>query len=253
MAQLSDCDRPSGQPRKHDFRRLSRRCLQTIARIANTFASQPTSDISITPSDIEQLTYGDWLALSPIPCVCVFSVDHVPGLCAIHLDDALESQSLKLLTDFAGAWGVPMHPQTCGPSAQRVRLAPDTDPIVVIPFDIRVGCHIGRLTFCCPRPMIQFLTDLRAEPSAAERVIHRQWLQANVLAATVELRAVLAQTTLQRAELTQLRPGDIITTDQPISAGASLAAAGKPLFPARPVTFRGQRALHITDAQSDSL
>ena len=64
--------------------------------------------------------------------------------------------------------------------------------------------------------------------------------------ASVELRAVLARTTITMEEMVGLRPGDLLTTEKPVESTVTIQVEGRPKFLGRLGQFRGNRAVRIT-------
>ena len=62
----------------------------------------------------------------------------------------------------------------------------------------------------------------------------------------VELRAILARTSVTLEELLTLRPGDVLTTQNPTNGPVTLLVEGQAKFRGSIGLFRGKKALRIT-------
>jgi hypothetical protein len=81
---------------------------------------------------------------------------------------------------------------------------------------------------------------------------HVRKLTKNVNAAPVELRAVLAQTTITLNDLLALQPGDVITTEKQVDQDVLLQVEGRGKFLAQVGEFRGSKAVRITRMCQDA-
>jgi flagellar motor switch protein FliM len=71
-------------------------------------------------------------------------------------------------------------------------------------------------------------------------------LNQNLASAPVEMRTVLARTTLKLSDLMSLAIGDVITTDKPTDEPVTIEIEGRPKFFGSIGKFRGNRAIRIT-------
>jgi flagellar motor switch protein FliM len=139
-----------------------------------------------------------------------------------------------------------------------IRIMPPDEQVLVVRFDLTVAQESGRLSLCLPAP----LTDLLRDPDAIAptsltrhaRQAQRQDVAQNLLDASLELRAVLAETRLRLSDVLTLNEGDVITTNRAASlAGpeASLQIQGSERFIGELGQVDGRRALAITRSSAD--
>jgi flagellar motor switch protein FliM len=77
---------------------------------------------------------------------------------------------------------------------------------------------------------------------------HLRKLTGSLNNAPIEMRAILARTTISVNDLLSLAPGDIITTDKAQSADVLIQAEGKNKFLGKLGQLRGKKAIQITRA-----
>ncbi|MBX3375297.1 MAG: flagellar motor switch protein FliM [Phycisphaeraceae bacterium] len=134
---------------------------------------------------------------------------------------------------------------------QIVQIVPPNEVVVVIVFEIKLTNRAGTMSLCIPfnviEPLVEDLSTRnwflagksRGEIRWADRVAER------IAGARVELRGVLAETTITLADLRSLEVGDIIMTERPAVMPVVVVVEGKPKFLARIGQHRGHRALAV--------
>jgi flagellar motor switch protein FliM len=142
---------------------------------------------------------------------------------------------------------------------QLVQIVPPNETVVVVGFELKMGSRTGTMSLCIPYNVIEpIMTRLSAQTwfsyqkkSATDELVRR--LSGNVSNARVELRAVLAATTIRVSDLLSLQPGDIITTDKPVSVPATIEIGGKTKFHAALGRFRGFRSMQVARIEPGQL
>lgn len=135
---------------------------------------------------------------------------------------------------------------------QLVQIVPPNETVVVIGFELKMGNRTGTMSLCVPYTVIEpIMHQLTAQSwfnyqkkGSNEVAVKR--LNRHLNAAPVELRAVLAQTTIRMSELLSLQVGDVITTGKPIDHDLTLEVEGRGKFLGRVGKFRSKKALQIT-------
>lgn len=141
---------------------------------------------------------------------------------------------------------------------QLVQIVPPNETVVVVGFELKMGSRAGTMSLCIPYNVIEPIMSLLSAQNwvsyqrkgSQEDAARR--LGRTVSTAPVELRGLLARTTLRVSELLSLAPGDIITTDKPSSGEVSLLVEGKPKFRGAIGQFRGNKAVRITRVVRES-
>ena len=115
-----------------------------------------------------------------------------------------------------------------------------------------MGNRAGTMSLCIPYNVIEPIMGVLAAQNWFS--YHRKGLQddhlrkltKNINNAPVEMRAILAQTTIRLNDLMSLQPGDIITTDKECDRDVLLQVEGRNKPPRQVGRFRGSRAVRIT-------
>lgn len=134
---------------------------------------------------------------------------------------------------------------------QLVQIVPPNETVVVIGFELKMGTRTGTMSLCIPYNTIEpvmgklsqqsWLTYQRKSGGDAARAR----LERQVGASKVELRAVLARTTLKLSELLALTEGDVITTEKEATSALVVEVGGRPKFTARVGQLRGRKAICV--------
>jgi flagellar motor switch protein FliM len=135
---------------------------------------------------------------------------------------------------------------------QLVQIVPPNETVVVIGFELKMGNRTGTMSLCVPYTVIEpIMHQLTAQSwfnyqkkGSNEAAIKR--LNTHLNAAPVEMRAVLATTTIRMSELLSLQVGDVITTGKALDGALSLEVEGRAKFHGHVGKFRSKKALQIT-------
>ena len=143
---------------------------------------------------------------------------------------------------------------------RRLQLLPPDEKVIIAAFELRIGEAGGPLNICLPQRTVQPLLNSLAGPrkrnesendneSAGSRsktagpdAVH---LAQQLGRVSLPVSAVLARTRLTVAQLLDLELGDVIATEQHVSAPIQVRVAGRPKFAARAGTKYGKRAVRI--------
>ena len=127
-------------------------------------------------------------------------------------------------------------------------VAAGPDSMCITGFDLTLSGQDFRFEIALPDALMEPIRHLRdaGQPDLAE-ADSRRWstrLKADVQDAHVSLRAVVARTEISLRDLTQAKPGDIITTD--LLPSVILYAGDTPLVEGAFGSFQGRNAVRIT-------
>jgi len=128
-------------------------------------------------------------------------------------------------------------------------IVPPSQAVVVLAFQFQMDNRSGTMHLCIPSAILEPIRTLLATP--APRPMPDDGIVNPTLVADskpVEIRGLLAQTTISASKLHDLEVGDVITTDKRAGADILLQVDGQEQFCGKIVKFRGNRAIHITGA-----
>ena len=132
-----------------------------------------------------------------------------------------------------------------------VQIVPPNEVVVVIGFELKLGNRAGTMSLCIPFTVIEHLMeDIAAQSwfSSGRQRGGEHWskmIAARLADAPVEIRALLAETTITVEDLEQLEVGDLIMTDKPAAAPATVYVGTVPKFIGSLGRLRGNRAIKI--------
>jgi flagellar motor switch protein FliM len=133
-----------------------------------------------------------------------------------------------------------------------VQIAPPHETVVVVRFNLRLGNCTGMMSLCLPCNAMEPILPLLTAPAGIgcprkdAKGDHLRKLTQTVGGAAVEMRVILARTTLRMNDLLSLQPGDIITTEKECTADAIVQVEERQKFCCQVGQFRGNRAVKIT-------
>jgi flagellar motor switch protein FliM len=135
---------------------------------------------------------------------------------------------------------------------QLVQIVPPNETVVVIGFELKMGNRAGTMSLCIPYNVIEPIMSTLASQNwfsyqrKGLQDDHLRKLTGSVNTAPVELRAFLAQTTINVNELLALQVGDIITTEKDSTHDVLIQVEGKNKFLGQVGQFRGTRSIRLT-------
>lgn len=133
-----------------------------------------------------------------------------------------------------------------------VQIIPPNEVVVVITFEIKFLGKSGTMSLCIPFTTIEPVMEKLAtqswlsykkkisDPLIKERIIK------TLKSAKVNLRALLAETTIKLGQLMELQVGDIIQTEKPANAEIIVQVEGKNKFAGKIAQFKGKKCIRIT-------
>ena len=133
-----------------------------------------------------------------------------------------------------------------------VQMAPSNEPVVLISLEISMPGSTGMMNLCVPLRVIEPIvseftpqhysayTKKEAPADSKDQMIQ------TIGAATLDVSANLAETTITVRNLLSIKPGGVIKTDKPIKSDITLSVEGMPKFFARPGVHRKNKAVMIT-------
>jgi flagellar motor switch protein FliM len=142
---------------------------------------------------------------------------------------------------------------------QLVQIVPPNETVVVVGFELKMGNRAGTMSLCIPYNVIEPIMGVLAAQNwfsyqrKGGQEDHARKLTRNVSAAPVEMRAVLARTTIRMDDLLNLQVGDLITTEKAIASDAFVQIEGKIKFHGQVGQIRGNRAIRITRVTSEPI
>ncbi len=140
---------------------------------------------------------------------------------------------------------------------QLVQIVPPNETVVVVGFEVKMGSRAGTMTLCIPH---------RAMEPVMSKVSQQSWftyekrrgpgeegerkLKQGLSAAAVDMRCSLAKTTMTLRELTALQPGDVLTTEKPVTGEVVVDVRGRNKFTGKLGQYRGKKAVRVTKVVS---
>ncbi len=135
---------------------------------------------------------------------------------------------------------------------QLVQIVPPNEVTVLISFEIMLGEIRGIVNLCIPFNTIEPLAGKLSSDSWTTYTkktldkTQRAFLETGLQVAKVELVVSMASTELRAGELINLNVGDVIVTERDQAHGVEVHVEGRPVFTAKPGTWKGRKAVEIT-------
>lgn len=278
------------------------RTLQTVHEsFAEVFGyylvSKLQTVVSFTVTSVDQLFYSEFiLSVSNPSCLYVFDIEGTDGSGIMEVSPELALTIVELLlggkgeaqpksrsitpieqavirgimehalSDLRNAWraiaDLKFTYQRLEMEADFVQIAPSSEIVVVVSFDVKIGSSNNTflLNLCFPTFALEEVlaklnrqqvttSALRQSPKRQKenmQVIHNQ------MATTyLPIIAELGKTSLTVREILELSEGDIIKTDKRVNHELELIIAGKRKLAGRPGTVEGKKAVRVTRALKD--
>lgn len=261
---------------------------ETYARLAGTgLSAYLRTPVSIELISLEQVPYEEYLRSINQSVFTIMSLPPLTGQAVLELEFGLvftmidrllggpgRAISRSVLTDIEkplvrqmiermfsslkGAWEgiVIVNPGIEGmeTSAQFVQIAPPTDIVVTILYEVKIGQTRGAMSICIPYLVLKpITTKLSAQKwfvstSRKHNPTHRRNLAIQVQNAMVECTVCLGKTTLTVRDFLKLRDGDIVQLDQGSEKNLVFAVSKTPKFEGRPALSGKKLVFHVTNA-----
>ncbi len=246
---------------------------ELLARnFAATLSGMLRSVVEVSLSTVDQLTYSEFIASLPSPtCFSLITAQPLEGRMVLEMNPSIVyamidkllggpatsvmidrpmteiernlmerviSTMLDLMRD---AWrpisdiSFDLHATESNP--QLVQIAPPTEPVILIIFDVRMGEAAGLFNICIPyktiEPVMEGFTTIQSW-FASERREQRPDELAGIVKALgggrLEMVVDVASASMTIEDLTELQVGDIITTGRRAGSPLLLSIGGKPKF-----------------------
>lgn len=137
---------------------------------------------------------------------------------------------------------------------QMMQLLPNTETVILITFELRMGNSAGILSVCYPflalEPIIPNLSSRQALIGGVRRVVEDgpRWIGDQLGRSQLSLTAELGRTDLTVAEFLKLHPGDVIRLNRLVQEPIDLLVAGERKAVARPGLKGRNRAVRLETA-----
>ena len=134
---------------------------------------------------------------------------------------------------------------------QLVQIVPPNEVVVVIAFELKLGNRAGTMNLCIPYNVIEpFMDQLSNQSwfSAARSQRSRETesvISQNLGRAPLEVRGLLATTTITVKELLHLSPGDVVVTEKSAVQPVVLCVEGERKYLAQLGQYHGSRAMKV--------
>ena len=252
--------------------------------------SKLQTTIGITATAVDQLFYSEYIMSVANPsCLYVFEISGTDGhgilevssqlallfverLLGGNADDIPKIRSITQIeqtvirsimehsfTYLKTAWKsisdtISFKYQRLEQEAEFVQIAPSSEIVIVISFDVHVGKHNFLMNLCFPTfALEEILAKLNrqqvttaAQPPSPKKV-RENIMTVNQQISTTYLQVIaeLGKTSLTVAELMELKEGDVLKTDKRIDQEIEVVIAGKRKLAARPGIVEGKKAARI--------
>jgi flagellar motor switch protein FliM len=276
------------------------RTLQTVhesfAEVFGYFlVSKLQTVVSINVTSIDQLFYSEFiLSVSNPSCLYVFDIEGTDGSGIFEVSPQLALTIVERL--LGGTTDTQARPRTITPIEQAVvrgivehalsdlrnawrsiaelnfiyqrlemeadfvQIAPSSEIVVVVSFDINVGVHTYLMNLCFPTFALEEVlarlnrqqvttSTIKSSPQRIKESIEIMKMQ---MATTyLPVVAELGKTSISVRELLDLEIGDVIKLKKKITDELEISIAGKRKLAARPGTVDNKKAIRITHILSD--
>ncbi len=276
------------------------RTLQTVhesfAEVFGYFlVSKLQTVVSITVTSVDQLFYSEFiLSVSNPSCLYVFEIEGTDGSGILEISPQLALTVMERLLggsaevqakprsitpieqavirgvvehalfDLRNAWrsiaDLSFKYQRLEMEADFVQVAPSSEIVVVISFDVNIGVHTYLMNLCFPTFALEEVlarlnrqqvttTALKIGP---DRVKENMKLIHNQMSSTfLPVVAELGKASITVKELLELKSGDVLKLNKRINEEIEVLIRGKRKLAGRPGTVEGKKAVRITRPLTD--
>ncbi len=271
------------------------RTLQTVHEsFAEVFGyylvSKLQTVVSISVTSVDQLFYSEFiLSVSNPSCLYVFDIEGTDGSGILEISPQLAltiverllggsaevqtkprsitpiEQSVirsiveHALSDMRNAWRsiaeLKFSFQRLEMEADFVQVAPSSEIVVVVSFDVNIGVHTFLMNLCFPtfaleeilaRLNRQQVTTSVVTQSSKRMKENMSILNQQMSVTYLPIIAELAKTSVTVGELMDLKEGDVIKTRKRVNQEIEISIAGKRKLAGRPGSVEGKKAIRIT-------
>lgn len=246
--------------------------------------------VAITVTSVDQLFYSEFiLSVSNPSCLYVFDIEGTDGSGILEVSPQLaltiverllggaaesipKSRSITpieqsvvrgivehALHDLRNAWRsiaeLNFKYQRLEMEADFVQVAPSSEIVVVVSFDVNIGVHTFMMNLCFPTFALeevlaklnrQLVTTSVVRQSPKRMRENMTVLNQQISTTYLPIIAELGKTSVTVGELMNLNIGDVIKLKKRINQELEVIIAGKRKLAARPGTVDGKRAIRIT-------
>jgi flagellar motor switch protein FliM len=271
------------------------RTLQTVHEsFAEAFGyylvSKLQTIVSITVTSVDQLFYSEFiLSVSNPSCLYVFDLEGTDGSGILEISPQLALSIVERL--LGGSAEVQVKPRTITPIEQAVirgivehalsdlknswhsianlnfnyqrlemeadflQIAPSSEIVVVVSFDVNIGVHSYMMNLCFPtfaleevlaRLNRQQVTTSVVRQNAARIRENMEIMRQQISTTFLPIVAELGKATITLKELLELQQGDVIKMKKRINQEIEIIIAKRRKFAARPGSLDGKKAVRIT-------
>ncbi len=258
-----------------------------IRPLQTYFAGRFRTMVQMVVGSVDQSTYAEFIRSISTPSVlCPFTMSPLPGTCVLDINPVIafpmidrlfggpgaEMPDTRALTEieaavmhgvirgtleaYAEAWrnigDFRMSAGSIETNPMFVQVAAPSEIVITVAIDVRVGEHVGVITFCLPYPTLEHILDkLSAHnwfrtQSREVQPDDLEALQTIVGTAKVPVVAELGRTELTIGEVLGLEVGDVILLDGGVERPVTVRVGNQPKFTGRPGRVRGRLAVEIT-------
>lgn len=271
------------------------RTLQTVHEsFAEVFGyylvSKLQTIVSISVTSVDQLFYSEFiLSVSNPSCLYVFDIVETDGSGILEISPQLALSIMERL--LGGSADIPRKPRTITPIEQAVirgiiehalydlssawrsiadltfkfsrlemeadfvQVAPSSEIVVVISFDVNIGVHSYLMNLCFPtfaleevlaRLNRQQVTTTAVQQSAEKVKENMATMRQQISTTYLQAIAELGKAAISVRELVDLSVGDVVKLQTRVDQEIEVEIGGRRKFAARPGSLDGKKAVRIT-------
>lgn len=263
---------------------------ETFGRLAGTnLSGLLRTNVSIDLISLEQVPYEEYLRSISSSVFTIFSIPPLSGQAAIEMEfdliftmidkllggpgRSVKRQNLtdieeplfhqivgKMFFALKSAWEgvVIVNPtiEEIETSSQFVQIAPPSDIVVSILFEVRVGDAHGALSLCIPYMVLKPITAklsaqkwFAATSNRKQTPAHRHALTGQLASAPVDVAIRMGKSRINVKDFLLLRKDDVIKLDQKVKQDMTLTVANQDKFHGTPSLNGNSIAFHINGYQ----
>ncbi len=263
---------------------------ESFAEVFSYFlVSKLQTVVSISVTSVDQLFYSEFiLSVSNPSCIYVFDIEGTDGSGIMEIQPQLalsiierllggtadtETKSRTItpieqavirgvvehaLSDLRNSWrsiaDLSFTYQRLEMEADFVQIAPSSEIVVVVSFDVNIGAHTYLMNLCFPTfALEEVLARLNRQQvtttafkSSPQRIRENIEIMKMQMATTyLPIIAELGKTSISVGELLSLRQGDILRLNKKVNQEIEIVISGRRKLAARPGSVDGKKAVRI--------
>lgn len=251
--------------------------------------------VSISVTSVDQLFYSEFiLSVSNPSCLYVFDIEGTDGNGIMEISPQLALTLVERL--LGGAAEIQPKPRNITPIEQAVvrgiiehslsdlknawksiaeinfkysrlemeadfvQIAPSSEIVVVVSFDVIIGVHTFLMNLCFPTFALeevlaklnkQLVTSTTVKQSRARMKENLEIITQQMSSTYLPITAELGKTALSVAEVLELKEGDVIKLNSRVNQEIEIVIAGKRKLAGRPGSVEGKKAVRVTRLLND--